>query len=108
MFCLPFLSHSLSLSLSTSDDDAEGIPTEVDRTEFQGTLRILTSKLDDLNTCNDLIAKHGAALQRSLGELDSVQDPVEASAKLKGINERTTLFRITSNAMINVSFDGLY
>lgn len=60
-------------------------------------------KLDDLSTCNDLIAKHGAALQRSLNELDGLRVPYEGSEKLKAVNERATLFRITSNAMINVS-----
>lgn len=60
-------------------------------------------KLDDLSTCNDLIAKHGAALQRSLSELDGLKIPYESSEKLKAVNERATLFRITSNAMINVS-----
>lgn len=60
-------------------------------------------KLGDLSTCNDLIAKHGAALQRSLNELDGLRIPYESSEKLKAVNERATLFRITSNAMINVS-----
>lgn len=49
------------------------------------------------------MAKHGAALQRSLNELDGLRIPFESSEKLKAVNERATLFRITSNAMINVS-----
>jgi len=61
------------------------------------------SKLDDLSTCNDLIAKHGAALQRSLSELEGLRVPVDGGEKIKAVNERATLFRITSNAMINVS-----
>uniref|UniRef100_A0A7N8WNT6 Oxysterol-binding protein n=1 Tax=Mastacembelus armatus TaxID=205130 RepID=A0A7N8WNT6_9TELE len=32
--------------------------------EIQSTLRTLNSKVEDLSTCNDLIVKHGSALQR--------------------------------------------
>lgn len=86
------------------DDSGDEEPTsQSDRSEIQGTLKILISKLDDLSTCNDLIAKHGAALQRSLSELEGLKVPVEGGEKIKAVNERATLFRITSNAMINVS-----
>lgn len=86
------------------DDSGDEEPTsQSDRSEIQGTLKILVSKLDDLSTCNDLIAKHGAALQRSLSELEGLKIPVEGGEKIKAVNERATLFRITSNAMINVS-----
>lgn len=90
-----------------SDDSGDEEPTsQSDRSEIQGTLKILVSKLDDLSTCNDLIAKHGAALQRSLSELEGLKVPVEGGEKIKAVNERATLFRITSNAMINVSGPG--
>lgn len=62
--------------------------------------------MEDLSTCNDLIAKHGTALQRSLSELESLRLPAESNEKIKQVNERATLFRITSNAMINVSASG--
>uniref|UniRef100_A0A4W4FPS4 Oxysterol-binding protein n=1 Tax=Electrophorus electricus TaxID=8005 RepID=A0A4W4FPS4_ELEEL len=75
--------------------------------ELQGALKTLASKLDDLCTCNDLIAKHGAALQRSLSELEALRVLVEGGEKIKAVNERATLFRITSNAMINACRDFL-
>ncbi|XP_061624407.1 oxysterol-binding protein 2 isoform X1 [Phyllopteryx taeniolatus] len=91
-----------------SDDSGDEEPaSRSDRSEIQGTLKILVSKLDDLSTCNDLIAKHGAALQRSLSELESLKVPVEGGEKIKAVNERATLFRITSNAMINACRDFL-
>lgn len=90
------------------DDSADEEPTsQSDHSEIQGTLKTLASKLDDLSTCNDLIAKHGAALQRSLSELEALRVPLEGGEKIKAVNERATLFRITSNAMINVSADHL-
>ncbi|XP_051552233.1 oxysterol-binding protein 2-like isoform X2 [Myxocyprinus asiaticus] len=91
-----------------SDDSADEEPTsQSDHSEIQGTLKTLASKLDDLSTCNDLIAKHGAALQRSLSELEVLRVPLEGGEKIKAVNERATLFRITSNAMINACRDFL-
>ncbi|XP_028851435.1 oxysterol-binding protein 2-like isoform X1 [Denticeps clupeoides] len=91
-----------------SDDSGDEEPaSQSDRSEIQGTLKTLASKLDDLSTCNDLIAKHGAALQRSLSELEGLRVPVEGGEKIKAVNERATLFRITSNAMINACRDFL-
>ncbi|XP_030208632.1 oxysterol-binding protein 1 isoform X9 [Gadus morhua] len=75
--------------------------------EVQSTLRTLGCKVEDLCTCNDLITKHGTALQRSLSELEglSIQGPM--GDKIKQVTERATLFRITSNAMINACRDFL-
>uniref|UniRef100_A0A3Q2XTM3 Oxysterol-binding protein n=1 Tax=Hippocampus comes TaxID=109280 RepID=A0A3Q2XTM3_HIPCM len=73
----------------------------------QGALKTLASKLDDLSTCNELIGKHGAALQRSLSEFEDLRGCVDGADKLKTVNERAALFRITSNAMINACRDFL-
>ncbi|XP_036617635.1 oxysterol-binding protein 2 [Trichosurus vulpecula] len=95
-------------SVLTGDDSGdEDVPTHSDKSELQNTLSVLLGKLDDLSICNDLISKHGAALQRSLSELESLKIPVESGEKLKAVNERATLFRITSNAMINACRDFL-
>ncbi|XP_039541465.1 oxysterol-binding protein 1 isoform X2 [Pimephales promelas] len=75
--------------------------------EVQSTLRTLGSKVEDLSTCNDLIAKHGSALQRSLSELEGVRLEGQTSEKIRQVTERATLFRITSNAMINACRDFL-
>lgn len=88
---------------SIDDSGDEGPLAQPDRALIQGALKTLASKLDDLSTCNELIGKHGAALQRSLSELEDLRAPTDGADKLKTVNERATLFRITSNAMINVS-----
>ncbi|KAL4640594.1 oxysterol-binding protein 1 isoform X2 [Arapaima gigas] len=75
--------------------------------EVQSTLRTLGSKVEDLSTCNDLIAKHGSALQRSLSELEGVRLGGDTGDKIRQVTERATLFRITSNAMINACRDFL-
>lgn len=69
----------------------------------QGVLKTLATKLEDLGTCNELIGKHGAALQRSLSDLEDLRGSTDSTDRVKAVNERATLFRITSNAMINVS-----
>ncbi|XP_051829096.1 oxysterol-binding protein 2 isoform X2 [Antechinus flavipes] len=89
------------------DSGDEEVPNHSDKSDLQNTLSILSGKLDDLSICNDLISKHGAALQRSLNELESLKIPVESGEKLKAVSERATLFRITSNAMINACRDFL-
>lgn len=79
------------------DSDEE----EPDKGDIQTTIKSLNSKLEDLNTCNDLIGKHGGALQRALSEVEQLEGSPDIPSKIKVINERATMFRITSNAMIN-------
>lgn len=94
----------VSVYKDDSGDEAP-IPHE-ERALTQGVLKTLASKLDDLSTCNELIGKHGAALQRSLSELEELRGSNDNTDKVKAVNERATLFRITSNAMLNVSSQG--
>lgn len=93
----------LSIPPCADDSGDEEPASQSDKSELHGPLKTLSSKLEDLSTCNELIAKHGAALQRSLSELESLRLPADSGEKIKAVNERATLFRITSNAMINVS-----
>lgn len=82
------------------DDEAEegsGGPEE-----WASVVRDLQARLVDLQTCSDLIDRHGGALQRALGELESNAEPDSVQGKSKAVKERATLFRIASNAMINV------
>ena len=81
------------------------LPDEEDENCSEGgeSIRPLNAKLEDLHTCNDLVGKHGAALQRSIGELQETEDTKLLIPKLKTVNEKSTLFRITANAMISVS-----
>ncbi|KAM8827520.1 oxysterol-binding protein 2 [Spinachia spinachia] len=97
-----------TLLMHHSDDSGdEGPVPQEDRALTQGVLKTLASKLDDLSTCNELIGKHGAALQRSLSELEDLRGSADGTDRVKAVNERATLFRITSNAMINACRDFL-
>ncbi|NXC88369.1 OSBP2 protein, partial [Cercotrichas coryphoeus] len=97
----------LSIPPCADDSGDEEPASQSDKSELHGPLKTLSSKLEDLSTCNELIAKHGAALQRSLSELESLRLPADSGEKIKAVNERATLFRITSNAMINACRDFL-
>ncbi|XP_073916724.1 oxysterol-binding protein 2 isoform X3 [Castor canadensis] len=105
------VTHACNLSYlgggDDSGDDDEETASPTDKSELHQTLKELSGRLAELSTCSDLISKHGAALQRSLNELDSLKIPWESGEKLKAVNERATLFRITSNAMINACRDFL-
>ncbi|CAM9337687.1 unnamed protein product [Lampetra planeri] len=95
-----------------SGDDCPSVPPTSNQTggcnsEIQSTLRTLNSKVEDLTTCNDLIVKHGSALQRSLSELEAIRVGGDMGEKIRQVTERATLFRITSNAMINACRDFL-
>uniref|UniRef100_A0A3B4A1X7 Oxysterol-binding protein n=1 Tax=Periophthalmus magnuspinnatus TaxID=409849 RepID=A0A3B4A1X7_9GOBI len=95
-----------TLMMQHSDDSGdEGPGPQEDRPINQGVLKTLATKLDDLSTCNELIGKHGAALQRSLSELEDLRGTADSTDRVKTVNERATLFRITSNAMINACQD---
>ncbi|KAM8880868.1 oxysterol-binding protein 1-like isoform 2-T4 [Synchiropus picturatus] len=92
---------------TSSPSVAPGQPEGTQNSEVQSALRTLGNKVEDLRTCNDLILKHGSALQRSLSELDNLRLTGEAGDKIRQVTERATLFRITSNAMINACRDFL-
>lgn len=70
--------------------------------EWANVVKELQARLEDLQTCSDLIGRHGAALQRALSELENNADPDSVQGMSKAVKERATLFRIASNAMINV------
>jgi len=91
------------------DDEMEGIGASSistcgipEKLELDSTLRVLGTKLSDVRTCGDLVTKHGTALQRALGELEQLESQSDMAARVKNVNERATLFRISSGAMINV------
>ncbi|XP_065054359.1 oxysterol-binding protein 1-like isoform X2 [Rhopilema esculentum] len=114
---LELAKHKAIKMLQSANDDSD---SETDN-EDDLTAKSLSSKLEDLITCNNLVNNHGASLQRSVGDLvdketrsstESVdsrsgKDMQDVSGKLKNINEKSQLFRITSNAMINACSDFL-
>jgi hypothetical protein len=103
-------------------DDGDGSPGgDIDKQELTNVVKFLSTKLQDLRTCHQLVDKHRHALQHSLSELElsgnisgqnstpnkdsnSIKD---LGIKIKTVNERATLLNITCNAMINASSEFL-
>jgi len=105
------LAKAKAIQMMESDEEDEGdaeFAVEISKQELVNAIRGMAAKLENLQTCNDLIVKHGHALQRSVSELEAATgekkgggDVSGVSPKMKNLNERATLFKITSNAMIN-------
>ncbi|XP_062122481.1 LOW QUALITY PROTEIN: oxysterol-binding protein 1-like [Drosophila sulfurigaster albostrigata] len=93
-------------AIESEEEEAEETAQVVPSQEIYAVVRDLTERLENMRTCYDLITKHGAALQRALNDLESNEEESLAS-RTKIVNERATLFRITSNAMINAGNDYL-
>jgi len=105
------LAKSKAIQLMESDDEEEndGFPVEIDKQELSSAVKMMGARLEELKTCNDLIEKHGQALQRSVQDVESVSKldnqqnlvDTQLAPKLKILTERATLLKITSNAMLN-------
>ncbi|XP_068749681.1 oxysterol-binding protein 1-like isoform X2 [Montipora capricornis] len=89
------LAKAKAIKMLESDEEEDPNPDQAE------DIKPLNAKLDDLQTCNDLVGKHGSALQRVIVELQEVEDNPTLLSKLKFVNEKATLFRITANAMIS-------
>lgn len=89
--------------MDAEDDDYYDLAH--DKNELQTILKALQVKLETLSTCNDVVMKHANALQRSLIELEQIENTSDAISKTKAINERATHYRITSSAMLNASVE---
>lgn len=88
-------------AMESEDDDEEETASAVPSEELNIVLKDIALKLEELRTCYDLILTHGTALQKALSDLETPGEDI--AVKTKTVNERATLFRITSNAMIKVS-----
>lgn len=90
--------------LFVDEEEEEYQDNDNQKTEQGTAVKDLNQRLEDLQTCNDLIAKRGSVLQRTLNELETLEPLYpDLITKIKAVNEKATIFRIAVNAMINVS-----
>ncbi|XP_061399777.1 oxysterol-binding protein 1-like [Musca vetustissima] len=95
-------------AMESEEEEEEKTFQVVPSQEITTVVRDLTDRLESLRTCYDLINKHGVALQGALNELRlAASDEETVASRIKIVNERATLFRITSKAMINACNDYL-
>ena len=67
-----------------------------ERVELTTMNSTLDAKLDNLKMCLDLINRHYQALHRTLTDLEQIDQTDATINTIKSVNERATLFRITS------------
>jgi hypothetical protein len=79
-----------------SDDQLKHSSNTNDRVELATMNKAFDSKLDDLKMCMDLINRHYQALHRTLADLEQIDKSETTINTIKSVNERATLFRITS------------
>ncbi|CAF3409784.1 unnamed protein product [Rotaria sp. Silwood1] len=84
-----------------SNDQTKQSTNTTDRVELATMNKTLDTKLDDLKMCMDLINRHYQALHRTLADLEQIDKSEATINTIKSVNERATLFRITSTAMLN-------
>ena len=94
---LPFIHLDFNYIILDEEDEA------YEKCEVSLIMKDIAACLEQMETCSQLISKRDIALQRALSELDTVDSSQNLSGKMKAINEKATLLRITSIAMMNVS-----
>lgn len=92
---------------SSDDDEEQAYPSKA---EIQDTLRKLNKKLEALLICRDVLTKHYPALQKALTDLEKLsptsQHDLDAlPTKAKALNERASLYLLTSTSMIKACAD---
>lgn len=91
-----------AIGFVSEEDEEDYQDNDNQKAEHNSIVKDLTDRLEGLQTCSDLITKRGAALQRALNELETLDVSTNVSPKIKAVNERAALFRIASSTMINV------
>lgn len=93
--------------IDAEEDDLLDMNTATDKNEMAAMLKELQAKLDQLTGYGEAAHKNAATLQRALSELETTTSPEDVIARIASINERATVFRVTSSALINSSADYL-
>jgi vacuolar-type H+-ATPase subunit I/STV1 len=88
--------QQLQQQQNNSNDQNKRSPRTNDRAELATMNKTFDAKLDDLKMCMDLINRHYQALHRTLVDLEQIDKSEATINTIKSVNERATLFRITS------------
>ncbi|XP_076644475.1 oxysterol binding protein isoform X3 [Halictus rubicundus] len=95
-------------AMESEEEEEEFQDNDSQKAEEASVIKDVSQRLEDLQSCYDLINKRGTMLQRSLNDLEAVEPPSpELAAKIKTVSERAALFRIAAGAMVNKSNDYL-
>ncbi|KAK2720637.1 oxysterol-binding protein 1-like isoform X2 [Artemia franciscana] len=84
-----------------------------DNKNIDEMIKSLTSKFNDVQTCTELLTRHYTALTKAIADTEPTistasEKPQEVTAKIKALNERSALFRLTSGAVLRAATDYLH
>ncbi|XP_065574279.1 oxysterol-binding protein 1-like isoform X2 [Artemia franciscana] len=84
-----------------------------DNKNIDEMIKSLTSKFNGVQTCTELLTRHYTALTKAIADTEStistaLEKPQEVTAKIKALNERSELFRLTSGEVLRAATDFLH
>lgn len=88
--------QQLQTQTSTTSDQVKQSSNQTEQAQIEAMTKTFETKLDDLKMCMDLINRHYQALHRTLADLEQLDKNETTINTIKSVNERATLFRITS------------
>ena len=91
-----------NLPTASSNEQFKESPEINERAELATMNKTFDAKLEDLKMCMDLIKRHYQVLHRTLGDLEQIDKSEATVNTIKSVNERATLFRITSTGSLSV------
>ncbi|XP_044002352.1 oxysterol-binding protein 1 isoform X2 [Aphidius gifuensis] len=100
------LAKAKAIQAMESEEEEEFRDNDNENPESAPVMKDLTERLEDLQTCLDLIAKQGSLLTRALKDVESLEpDTPDITTKIKTASDRAAHFRIAASAMISKSQD---
>ncbi len=87
---------STSENLNKQQQQINQSQNTTDRVELATMNKAFDAKLEDLKMCMNLINRHYQVLHRTLADLEQIDKSESTINTIKNVNERATLFRITS------------
>lgn len=94
---------SIQQTTNAANEMSKAANNSNERAEIAAMHKNFDTKLEELKMCMELVNRHYQALHRTLADLELIDKSDATATILKSINERATLFRITSTAMVNSS-----
>ena len=100
------------VTISFAEDEEEydnNAGDSSDNKNIDEMIKSLTSKFNDVQTCTELLTRHYTALTKAIADTEPTiytasEKPQEVTAKIKALNERSALFRLTSGAVLRVIY----
>lgn len=99
---MKLLNRTCRRNMESEEDEETEDSGELE--DWSGIVKKLEGQLNELQTCGDVLVKHWKNLVKPLSEMETNADPEALQGKPREVCERATLYRIATNAMMNVRY----